>query len=244
MTDSMHKLESTRLADAGAEKSSAPFETIVSPILPTKMVRSPSASSAKSDASSSSVTSSNSSAKVEIKPDVAEAHFHQTLEELSDAQIERSESDSVLETVESKFKNALNAFVQFMESLKLDQKMRAVVAEFEPTFSKFEEKVISPINEFGERTSKDLQSEMSSFQQELSQLRSRIQARLDQLSGSESKSQSSGSSSAADAPYEAPNAIEDLNKLDDMGFTDRRRNLELLATHKGDINAVVASLLE
>lgn len=237
----MHKLESTRLADT-AEKSSAPSEAIVSPILPTKMIRSPSASSDKSDASSTSATTSNTGAKVEIKPDVAEAQFHQTLEELSDAQIKRSDSDSVLETVESKFKNALSAFVQFMESLKLDQKMRAVVAEFEPTFSKFEEKVISPINEFGERTSKDFQSEMSSFQQELSQLRSRLQARLDQLSRPEVKS--SEAPSAADVPYEAPNAIEDLNKLDDMGFTDRRRNLELLAAHKGDVNAVVAALLE
>lgn len=247
MTDSMHNLEAARLA-ADAEK--AKDDSVVSSILPTRPARSASSSSNHSSASSSSATSPTG-AKIEPKVDAesapqveSEAHFRQALDELSNAQETPSEPDSVFDTVESKFKNALSALVEFMESLKLDQKMRSVVAEFEPTFAKFEEKVISPINQFGERTSKDFQSEMSSFQKELNQLRSKIQVRIDQISSSDSKSQET-QAEAADEPFVAPhNALEDLRKLEDMGFPDRRRNLELLAVHKGDINAVVAALLE
>lgn len=245
MTDSMHNLEAARQAETESSKATAKDQSVVSHILPTKPVKSAETSSNTSSASSSSVTSSPTGAKIESKSESkanveAEAHFHETLEELAEAQLQ-TEAPGVLNTVESKFKSALDALVEFMESLKLDQKMRAVVAEFEPTFSKFEQKVISPLNEFGQRTSKDLQTEMSGFQKEINLLRAKIQARIDEISGSPSKSEKS---SAAEEVYEAPNALEDLQKLEEMGFTDRRRNLELLASHKGDINAVVAVLLE
>lgn len=252
MTDSMHHLEAARAVEAEPSKVDEQTHSVVPSILPTKPIRSRETPSKSPVADSSSATSPNSGAKIDSvaeKTDSnveAEAHFHQTLEELADAQTQPSDSAGVLDTVETKFKTALDALVEFMESLKLDQKMRAVVAEFEPTFAKFEQKVITPINDFGQRTSRDLHTEMSGFQKEINLLRAKIQTRIEQISGSDSSSDAQEQEASVENVHEfsSHNALEDLHKLEAMGFSDRRRNLELLAIHKGDINAVVAALLD
>lgn len=177
----------------------------------------------------------------------SEAQFHQTLDSICQDQVDPQESIGVLEAVEAKFKKALDAFVEFMESLQLDQRMKKVVEEFEPAFAKFETRVLAPLNEFGQRASRELESEMTTFQHEISQLKERITQRMAQLSSS-APSGPSCEDSLPSAPEpvtepRAPNAMQDLLTLEEMGFTDRRRNLELLAQHKGDINLVVNALL-
>ena len=196
--------------------------------------------------------------------DAAEAHFHQSLDELANSQAESQESIGVLVTVEAKFKKALDAFLEFMESLQLDQKMKKLVAELEPSFATFETRVLVPLNQFGQRASKEFESEIHTFQVEINQLKERITQRVAQIKApapSSSNDQPSAPSapdaaltssppvaaivapSAPNAEPRAPNAMQDLLTLEAMGFTDRRKNLELLATHKGDMNAVVNALL-
>jgi hypothetical protein len=194
----------------------------------------------------------------------AEASFHEHLEELSQKR-ETSTSAAeaglvgVMDTVETKLKKALEALVEFVESLQLDQKVKKLVAEFEPSFAKFEARVIQPLNEFGVRASRGLQQEMDSFQVEVNQLKDRLQKRLAELkneSAAPSAPNDENASRPAQNVVEVPsqeeqgagvfvghNAMKDLQTLEVMGFTDRRRNLELLATHKGDLNAVVNILL-
>jgi hypothetical protein len=194
----------------------------------------------------------------------AEASFHQHLEELCEMPANGNEASEtglgVLDTVESKLKKALAALVEFVESLQLDQKVKKLVTEFEPSFAKFEASVIVPLNDFGVRASHGLQREMDSFQIEINQLKDRLQKRMDEL-----KRQAAAPSApiaeaqvAQDAhvavvappqivhdqePPVLHNAMKDLQTLESMGFTDRRRNLELLAIHKGDLNAIVNILL-
>lgn len=174
-----------------------------------------------------------------------EAAFHRSLDELSSSPDVPSSSDpNVLETVESKFKKALEALVEFVESLHLDAKVKQIVSELEPAFSKFETKVINPINDFGMRASQD-------FQVEVNQLRDRLNARFGELRSSPAE-QPSTNAPAASAPASVVppppaslghNAMQDLQQLESMGFTDRRRNLELLATHQGDLSKVIETLL-
>jgi hypothetical protein len=194
----------------------------------------------------------------------AEASFHEHLEELAQKRETSSSAAEaglvgVIDTVETKLKKALEALVEFVESLQLDQKVKKLVAEFEPSFAKFEARVIQPLNEFGVRASRGLQQEMNSFQVEVNQLKDRLQKRLEELKR-ESAAPSAPNDETAPRPaqnnadlssqeeqgagvFVGHNAMKDLQTLEVMGFTDRRRNLELLATHKGDINAVVNMLL-
>lgn len=183
----------------------------------------------------------------ESAPEVA---FHRSLDELSSNQDAPSSSPNVIETVESKFKKALEALVEFVESLHLDAKVKEIVSELEPAFCKFETKVINPINEFGMRASHD-------FQVEVNELRSRLNARFGELRSSSPRvpaptEQPSTHGSVPSAPVSVVpppaasvghNAIQDLQQLESMGFTDRRRNLELLATHQGDLSKVIDTLL-
>lgn len=187
----------------------------------------------------------------EMVPEVApEAAFHRSLDELSSSQDAPSSGPNVLETVESKFKKALEALVEFVESLHLDVKVKQIVAELEPAFSKFEAKVINPINDFGMRASHDLQVEVN-------QLKERLNTRFGELRSSASQAsppaeKPSADPSAPSAPVAVVpspeisvghSAMQDLQQLESMGFTDRRRNLELLAVHHGDLSKVIDSLL-
>jgi len=191
----------------------------------------------------------------ESKQTEAEATFHQHLDELSESE----NGLGVLDTVESKFKRALEALVEFMESLQLDQKVRRVVSELEPSFAKFDARVIKPLNDLGMRASRGLQEEITQFQAEMNLLKERLNKRLEEF---KVQSNSSAPSAPVDesmkparasvpvvipAPQPASlpphNAMHDLHQLESMGFTDRRRNLELLALHKGNVNAVIEVLL-
>lgn len=201
-------------------------------------------------------------AEEEIDAAPKEADFHKSIDALSDAQ----SGMHVLHTVEDKFKGVLEAFVAFMESLKLDEKMTKLVAELEPTFAKFEAHVIEPLNQFSQKASRGLQHEIDTFQVEINQLKDRLQQRLQHIRsrpGSPAPSaplaeqivppqpQQAHQIPQMPQPIRAPSVIQpaahsamkDLQTLESMGFTDRRRNLELLAQHNGDLNLVVERLL-
>ena len=212
--------------------------------------------------------------KVEAVPVAAEVpHKEQSFRDSLDALSEASGASaagaeaSVLDTMEVKFKRALEALVEFVESLHLDAKVKQIVAELEPSFAKFEAHVLTPINEFGLKASRGLQSEMDSFQGEVNQLKERLNSRFEELKRAKASPAPSAPPAApesaaplathpAAAPPSAPaaapiaepinvghNAMQDLQHLEAMGFTDRRRNLELLASHKGDLTRVIDQLI-
>lgn len=191
-----------------------------------------------------------------------EAEFHKSLDELSAAQEQEAETSiGVLSTVESKIKKALDALVQFMESLKLDDKMKQIVTELEPSFAKLDANIIQPLETFSQRASRNIQTEIQEFQVQVNELKDRLQQRLVEIRSRPSSPVLSRAHAAPAAPAAAPapahpvvqpsaplpeahhNAMKDLQTLESMGFSDRRRNLELLASHKGNLALVIDQLL-
>lgn len=240
------KEEEEKEKEAKREVAGTSYEDKSTVILPTAPVRRSSEDEGEGGASKVQKKSAPmpSSSQSSLLASGAEAHFHQTLDELAQAQTRQGkEGESVLESAETQIKRLFEALVSWMESLRLDQKMKAVVAEFEPTFAKLEERVLSPLNEFGQRTSREIQSEMSHLSKEVNSFSHKLSSRLQDLSSSPPSSSSSPPSPAPPSSPAPHNALEDLLHLEAMGFSDRRRNLELLASHKGDLNAVVDALL-
>jgi len=192
-----------------------------------------------------------------------EKEFHKSLDELADK--DDSKSPSMLQSVEAKLKQALEALVEFMESLNLNDKVKGIVTDLEPTFAKFEARILKPLEEAGQNASRGIQGELAAFSVQVNEFKQRMEARLQELRAQEkAASTESKPESQSEAPQPVPasagpvhaapapsapvpeiphNAMQDLQTLESMGFTDRRKNLELLANFKGDLSAVVDRLL-
>jgi hypothetical protein len=262
MTDSMQMEKKAESASPSA--SAAPQAHFVLPIpgVPSNPI--PLVPEAPVPAPSSAPPESEPSNKIE-------AEFHKSLDELSEAQEKDTEAGiGVLNTVEGKIKKALDALVEFMESLKLDEKMKKIVIELEPSFAKFESTVLQPLEVLSQRASRGIQSEVQEFQVQVNEFKDRLQQRLEEIRSRPSSPASPRARKPHQAPPAAPsaaapvaqpsssapvaqpsapmseahhNAMQDLQTLENMGFTDRRRNLELLAQHKGNIALVIDNLL-
>jgi hypothetical protein len=140
---------------------------------------------------------------------------------------------NVLELIEKRLQEAFKAVSTLMNSLEFTKAKK---------------------NDFGSELEK-FQAEIKKLQQ---QLKEEVQKAIASFSAPSQPACASVSEDRSPAQEPVPSvypavpaeeklpedaALEDLNKLAEMGFVDRVRNLELLAKHHGNVLAVVEELL-
>eukprot|EP01122_Echinamoeba_exundans_P015418 TRINITY_DN730_c0_g2_i1.p1 TRINITY_DN730_c0_g2~~TRINITY_DN730_c0_g2_i1.p1 ORF type:complete len:382 (-),score=135.00 TRINITY_DN730_c0_g2_i1:393-1442(-) len=177
---------------------------------------------------------------------------------------------NVLELIEKRLQEAFKAVSTLMNSLEIDTKMVEVLdgchKAFTEVSSAAQSKIIVPLSEFTKAKKNDFGSELEKFQAEIKKLQQQLKEEVQKaIAALSSPSQPASSSTSAPVPegrspaqepvpsvYPAvpaeeklpeDAALDDLNKLAEMGFVDRVRNLELLAKHHGNVLAVVEELL-
>lgn len=165
---------------------------------------------------------------------------------------------NILETIEKQLQMAYEAVSKFVDSLELSSKFSSAVETAQERLRHASEKVdaviIKPLTEVTKKKAEQFAEEVSKLQAEISRLKEQLRAELSKASESISNSGAAVPEAPAEEmkelkPAESevelpPNAaLADLQKLEDMGFTDRRRNLDLLAKHQGNLMSVVEELL-
>lgn len=179
----------------------------------------------------------------QTETNLSEAEFHRSLEALA----EDPSNDRVLDSIEEKFKCALEAFTNFMDSLHLRSKFKNLTDEFEQTLAKVEHSFFQPIERMAQKTGNNIKDELEKFKDELVVLKQKFQARLKELESDatnadvpvNAEAQPAVNPSTDHASSSSPNqipevplvnqaeppksAIADLKTLADMGFTDRDR---------------------
>jgi hypothetical protein len=173
---------------------------------------------------------------------------------------------NVLELIEKRLQEAFKAVSTLMNSLEIDTKMVEVLdgchKAFTEVSSAAQSKIIVPLSEFTKAKKNDFGSELEKFQAEIKklqqQLKEEVQKAIASFSAPSQPACASVSEDRSPAQEPVPSvypavpaeeklpedaALEDLNKLAEMGFVDRVRNLELLAKHHGNVLAVVEELL-
>lgn len=172
---------------------------------------------------------------------------------------------NLLELIEKRLQEAFKTVSSLMGALEIDTKMVEVIDGCHKALSEISDaaqsKVVTPLSAFAKAKKADFGVEIEKFQAEIKRLQQQLKAEVEKAiaSFSNEKSPAASADVSADAvvapsvypPVPASDgeslpenaALDDLNKLAEMGFVDRVRNLELLAKHQGDVLRVVEELL-
>lgn len=173
---------------------------------------------------------------------------------------------NVLDLIEKRLQEAFKAVSTIMNTLELEKSMAEVIDGCHKAFTEVSEaaqnKIITPLSHFTKSKKSDFGKELEKFQAEIQRLQQQLKAEVEKAIASFSSSSSSSPATSCEEPKAAEPAVasvypavpveenlpetaalDDLNKLAEMGFVDRVRNLELLAKHNGNVLAVVEELL-
>jgi len=190
----------------------------------------------------------------------------------------------VLQLVEAQLSAAMKAIATFMESLHIDQKMTAMIADIHANMKKAtsaaQENIINPLSVMTKSKAAVAADHLDKLKLEIAKLKVLLEVefgkamdKITQLATQQKAADvdraevAKPATTASPAPSPAaPTAVPavvhvapeakpaddfaaqlvaaDLQSLADMGFTDRPRNLELLAKFNGDMTRVVELLLQ
>jgi hypothetical protein len=192
----------------------------------------------------------------------------------------------VLQLVEAQLSAAMKAIATFMESLHIDQKMTAVIADIHNNMRKVtsaaQENIINPLSVMTKSKAAVAADHLDKLKLEIAKLKALLEVEfgkaMDKLTQLTSQHQaadvelaevsrppnpvSAPVPAAEPSPVPVPSVasvsaeakpsddfgaqlvMSDMKCLADMGFTDRTRNLELLAKFNGDMTRVVEILLQ
>lgn len=138
----------------------------------------------------------------------------------------------------------MNAVSTFVDSLELEDKFRDLVEsvgkKLKQASSSIDEKIFDPISKMTKVKVKEFKEEIAKLGDEIRRIKLQLKADLAKAS----LSNANGEEKAPNTTIPCNEVLNDLKQLEDMGFTDRKLNLDLLAKYPNNLDEVVNELLQ
>lgn len=155
------------------------------------------------------------------------------------------EDSTIFESIEEKLQSAAKVVACFVDSLEIETKFKDVVESvgqnLKQASSSLDEKILEPLSKFAKIKVHELREEIDKLGAELKKIQSQLKddlAKVSNLGRCVRLDQE-----AVREPTNVCAPSEDLLKLEEMGFLDRQKNLELLEKHPNDLGGVIDDLL-
>lgn len=169
--------------------------------------------------------------------------IHRDSEEKEEKDMEKDLT--ILESIEEKIQSAATVVSGFVDSLELESKFRDVIDsvghKLKQASTSLDEKVLEPLSKIAKVKVHELKEELDKLGVELRKIK--LQLKTDLAKASKFGICSKDTKSNAPEANSENVVLNDLNKLEDMGFVDRKKNLELLEKHPNNLSAVINDLL-
>jgi len=159
---------------------------------------------------------------------------------------------SILRQIEEQITLFLRSVSTFVDSLPIQQKVVELLADIHNHLKKAsttaQKKIFEPLGEITRTKAAEATEQLLKLKAEVSKLKLQLEAELEKtLNKLKGHSPSCDTADAAtvneQSTISTTAALDDLRTLEEMGFTDRARNLALLERYNGDIAQVVDALL-
>lgn len=149
-----------------------------------------------------------------------------------------------MESIEEKLQSAMTAVSTFVDSLELEDKFRDIVDSVgkklkQASFS-IDEKIFDPLSKMTKLKVQEFKEEILKLGEEIRRIKQQLKSDL--AKASLPNAQEPKKSLNTSIPCNE--VLNDLKALEDMGFTDRKLNLELLSQHPNNLDEVINELLK
>lgn len=178
--------------------------------------------------------------------DKADEEFHEAINrDLAESKVNDADKDlTIFESIEEKIQSAATVVSGFVDSLELESKFRDIIdsvgQKLKQASSSLDEKIIEPLSKIAKVKVHELKEELDKLGVELRKIKLQLKEDLSKAT----KGICSKDNNPKPVEEISENVVlSDLNKLEDMGFVDRKRNLELLEKHPNNLSAVINDLL-
>jgi len=173
----------------------------------------------------------------------------QEKESLEKFEIENQEQKlALIESIEQEIKNNVNYISKVENSTKAESKFRQFIEYLKTKLKELSniinEKVLNPISKFGKVKFAEFKEVLRNLEIEIQKIKTKIEVKIQQRIASKKEKTSSAKQPHFQPRTESEIVLGHLKNLEDMGFTDRCVNLDLLSKHSNNFEAVVNELLE
>jgi len=154
---------------------------------------------------------------------------------------------TIMESIEEKIQSAATIVTGFVDSLELESKFRDIIdsmgQKLKQASTSLDEKILEPLSKIAKLKVHEIKEELDKLGNELKKIKLQLKADLAKATkfGICSKDQELKSTESSNSSESV--VLKDLNKLEDMGFVDKKKNLELLEKHPNNLSAVINDLL-
>lgn len=178
--------------------------------------------------------------------DKVDEEFHEAIQrDFEESKVKDVEKDlTIFESIEEKIQSAATAVSGFVDSLEIESKFRDIIdsvgQKLKQASTSLDEKVLEPLSKLAKMKVHEIKEELDKLGAELKKIK--LQLKNDLANATNRIRSKDNDSKPVEESFE-DTVLSDLNKLEDMGFVDRKRNLELMGKHPNNLSAVINDLL-